>query len=87
MFKRIHKNKVLGYVKKCQENKIEVHNIPNIYIIPCKMNPLNNWCSPMLINSNNLKSINDFKNYLNHYSYYNLNNEMGLYPSFYIKEN
>ena len=50
-------------------------------IIPCKCRPGGAWLTGFTVNSNN--SAVSFDSYINEFTYYNCNNELGKYPAFY----
>ena len=51
-----------------------------VFIHPCNMNVSNMWQSPFEID----RSV-DFEKYCNSFSYYNCDNERGLYPVFFVQ--
>lgn len=52
-----------------------------VFCLPCNMNPENVWMHPSPIDKEE-----DFKKFVNHYSFYNCNSETGQTVAFYIKK-
>lgn len=52
----------------------------NVYVLPCKVRLDNCWIKPYCLPKNQ-----DFDKLVAEYSYYNCNNELGHYCSFFIK--
>lgn len=69
-------------VKKTAYNNFNTGK--TILVIPVNVRFNNMWIQPTSICK---KSINEtFDSFINHYSYYNCNNELGNYPKYYIEE-
>ena len=55
-----------------------------IYLLPCKASMYSIWFSPYPFNINACEDM-DFTKIVNSFEYYNCNNELGKYTSFYVK--
>lgn len=59
----------------------------NLYILPCKARLDSIWFSPYLITKNDdCKTVEDLEKLFNSFIYYNCNNELGKYISYYIEK-
>jgi len=59
-----------------------------IKVIPCKVRLRNLWFESARISLKKLNELGtDFEKFINEYSYYNCNNELGKHPSYYLDVN
>lgn len=80
----MHQIHVNGFIRiSKQEAKKRYEAQQHVIIIPCKCVPGNKWCI-----GNRMYNVGGrtFEQYLNEWSYYNCNSELGRYPAFYVKE-
>ncbi len=62
------------------------NNGGEVLFIPCLLNPLNNfYCLGIWENKDLQGQYDSFDNLVNHFEWYNCNNETGKYTAFYIK--
>lgn len=78
-FERISKTEARKIFESCSAGKIET-----LYIAPCNVSP--SWNLWGLF-GNVFSNGQNFDTYYNTYCYYNCNNEVGRYPTFYKKIN
>lgn len=58
-------------------------NFETVYLLPNKINPNNVWVRPFAINYDSELS---FDGAVNHYKWYNCNNECGNIVAYYVKD-
>lgn len=66
------------------------NNDKNVWLHPCLMRLNNVWQKPYCFNRKSLETkYNDTPNFdtiINHYKYYNCNNQLGTYPIYFIEK-
>jgi hypothetical protein len=80
----MNKIRVNGFIrisKQAAKKRYEAQQL--VVITPCKCAPGNKWCI-----ENRMFNVGGrtFDQYVNEWSYYNCNSELGRYPAFYVKE-
>ena len=75
------KKVVLSRVSKLKAKRLFQEGV-TIYLYPCMANPSSIWLSPPGINAEYDSS---FDTIVNHYEYYNCNNELGRYAKFFVE--
>jgi hypothetical protein len=73
--KKVTKNTIKSIIRK--------QGYITVYMLPCKTNINNIWIQP---HQTTVDSIEGLEKEINIFSYYNCNNELGKYPSYYIEE-
>lgn len=79
--KQIRVNGFIRISKQAARKRYEA--CQNVIIIPCRCAPGNAWGI-----GNRMYNVGGrtFEQYINEWSYYNCNSELGRYPAFYVKE-
>ena len=75
------KKVVLSRVSKLKAKRLFQEGV-TIYLYPCRAQASSIWLSPLRINAEYSPS---FDAIVNHYEYYNCNNELGRYAKFFIE--
>ena len=69
--------------KRVAQSLAEIPNASQILVYPRKVNPLNNWINPYIINDKPLDK-KEFYRRVSEFEYYNCNYELGAWASYYI---
>lgn len=54
-----------------------------VYVVPCKVSPANLWGITVQVST---EDADNWDVFINAYTYYNCNHEMGYYPAFYTEK-
>ena len=59
-----------------------------VHVVACKVRPYNNmWIAPAEINKTKLSEYGvTFDQFINEFTFYNCNSELGYYPGYYLPE-
>lgn len=80
--------KIGGYVRITKKEARRRFNAgENVYLVPCKVSPVNHWGIMFEAHPDNISSDPDFDKTVMYFEWYNCQyNELGRYPAFYRKE-